>query len=577
MNTSRHQRAGRIAACTALALSAGTLLAATPASAAGSDVPPRGAVERVAPKPDRKVDLELPASVRRGTFAATGEAAAPRYDADHDGRADVLYRGIDGHYYVGSHDSSADIQVTIGQSTETLAYKDVIPVGDVHGDAASYSDLLALGADGRLSLFEGHGTLGSAFTATWSGGGWQMYNKVFSPGDLTGDGRADLLARTHAGALYLYEASGVLSSPFKSAVKIGAGWQAFDQLVGANDINGDAIADVVARNASGDLFSYLGTGVAATPFKPAAKIGTGYQIYNQLVGVDDIDGDGNGDLFARTPSGQLYLYPANGTGGVEARVALGTGFNAVTQFAGQGGVPDFDRADLFARDAAGTMWWYYSKNNGTLAKRQQVGPTAGWKGAKFSTASALRPQYGFADMLEVYSGKLYVNGEPVTSGWQIYNHVFGPGDLSGDGKGDLLARDGGGTLYLYRGNGAGTGFASRVKVGAGWGGFNKLTGAGDLTGDGRADLLARATNGDLYVYPGTGQAAVPFAARVKVGTGFGIYKNLVVTGDLTGDGRADLVATDSAGTLWRYDSYGNTKLTARAKVGTGYQIYPNLY
>ncbi|MCB5167922.1 VCBS repeat-containing protein [Streptomyces bambusae] len=573
MNTSRPAQLRRIAACTAVALAAGALLAG-PATAAGSADRPHAAADRSVPSLDARPKLELPQGAARGTFAAGADGAAPRYDFDADGQADILYRAIDGHYYIARpHLGIDDVELTLGEN-ENVDYKDVIPVGRV--DADRYGDLLTLTTDGRLSLYRGKSAANTDFTPVWSGGGWHGFNKVLSPGDLTGDGKADVLARTHDGVLYLYQGTGSLTTPFKTALKIGGGWQYYDHLVGTNDVNGDKIADMVARDTTGNLFTYLGTGQAAAPFKPALKTGTGFGIYNQIVGVEDISGDGLGDLMARTTSGQIYSYAANGSGGFKARLAGATGFNYITQFAAQGGVPDFGRTELLARDTAGTLFWYYSKNNGTLSKREQISKTGGWKDARITFASALAHNNS-GDLLQIANDKLYVNGDALTSGWNIYNHLVGPGDVSGDGKGDLLARDKNGVLYLYQGNGAGTGFKTRVKVGAGWNGFTKITGAGDLTGDGRGDLLARAANGDLYVYPGTGQAGYPFKKGIKAGTGYGIYKQLVVAGDLTGDGRADVLATDAAGTLWRYDSYGNAKLTARTKIGTGYQIYSNLY
>ncbi|WP_245531547.1 FG-GAP repeat domain-containing protein [Arthrobacter globiformis] len=48
-----------------------------------------------------------------------------------------------------------------------------------------------------------------------------------------------------------------------------------------------------------------------------------------------------------------------------------------------------------------------------------------------------------------------------------------PGDFNGDGKSDVLARDSGGSLWLYPGNGHG-GWLARVKVGSGWNGFTAL-------------------------------------------------------------------------------------------------------
>lgn len=71
--------------------------------------------------------------------------------------------------------------------------------------------------------------------------------------------------------------------------------------------------------------------------------------------------------------------------------------------------------------------------------------------------------------------------------------------------------------------------------------------SGSFDGNGRLDAFARETaTGDLYVFPHQGKPAGPetFGERVKVGTGFGMAVWLCA-GDLTGDGFADLlVITD---------------------------------
>ena len=51
--------------------------------------------------------------------------------------------------------------------------------------------------------------------------------------------------------------------------------------------------------------------------------------------------------------------------------------------------------------------------------------------------------------------------------------VVSPGDFNGDRNPDLLARDGTGVLWLYRGSGSGT-FLSRAQVGPGWNGLAPL-------------------------------------------------------------------------------------------------------
>ncbi|MGP3926483.1 hypothetical protein [Streptomyces sp. 8N616] len=45
-----------------------------------------------------------------------------------------------------------------------------------------------------------------------------------------------------------------------------------------------------------------------------------------------------------------------------------------------------------------------------------------------------------------------------------------------------------------------------------------------MNGDGRTDVLARASDGTLCLYPGTGKASADlFSARVSLGTGFSQY------------------------------------------------------
>jgi hypothetical protein len=51
-----------------------------------------------------------------------------------------------------------------------------------------------------------------------------------------------------------------------------------------------------------------------------------------------------------------------------------------------------------------------------------------------------------------------------------------------------------------------------------------VVGAGDITGDGKADLVARDTSGNLYRYTGNGKGS--FGGRKKIATGWKGYKSL---------------------------------------------------
>ncbi|MFJ2935051.1 FG-GAP repeat domain-containing protein [Streptomyces sp. NPDC087219] len=175
-----------------------------------------------------------------------------------------------------------------------------------------------------------------------------------------------------------------------------------------------------------------------------------------------------------------------------------------------------------------------------------------------------------------------VNGTVVTAGrtkigtgWGAYKQIEAVGDLAGTEVGDLVALDGAGVLWHYLGKSDGT-FETRVKVGTGWGAYNKLTGGSDLDGDGRSDLLATDTTGVLWFYKGTGDAAKPFATRARVGGGWGAYNHLTAVGNIAGTGAGDLVARDASGVLWLYQGNGSGNFAARVQIGGGWGSFSQL-
>jgi hypothetical protein len=52
---------------------------------------------------------------------------------------------------------------------------------------------------------------------------------------------------------------------------------------------------------------------------------------------------------------------------------------------------------------------------------------------------------------------------------------------------------------------------------------------------------------------------------------------IVGVGDITGDGKADLVSRDSAGNVWRNNGNGKGWFGARTRIATGWQGYQGLF
>ncbi|MFI7339016.1 FG-GAP repeat domain-containing protein [Streptomyces sp. NPDC050085] len=559
-----------------MVLAAGMALAG-PAGAADNDPASHTVTEPSAPTftPPSDAMLKHRASGSNKLRAAV-DAPAPRFDIDGDGLADSLYQVWNNKTYIRyGAPNTDDVEFTVYTSRdEQTPARELLTPGDLDGDPSTH-EVLSLSASGRLSLHMTNSLTGTG-DDVWSGSGWQMFNKVTAPGDVTGDGKADLLARTPSGQLYLYKGTGSATYPFKDRVIVGSGWGQFDQLLGVGDMNSDGLGDIVARTPSGDLYFYGGKGSESVPLKPRVKIGYGWQGYNQLAAVGDDDADGNDDIVARTTSGTLYLYESDGTGKFKPRLGGGTGWNPITAFANSGSDRYIGKRAVVAMDKYGSLWQYNSTNNGWLGARQKVSDQGGFYGASLFYASSLDGD-GYGDLIERYEGKLYnLRTGTQFSGWSNYNLVLGPGDLSGDGNGDLLARSKAGDLWLFRGYGTGTQLTARSFIGGGWNQYKSILGAGDISGDGRADIVARTTSGNLYLYKGTGDRNHPFSSRVKIGYGW-TYSQLDAPGDIDGDGRADLLAVNSKGELFRYSSNGTGGFKAKAKIGTGWNAYSHVY
>ncbi|MFJ5547226.1 FG-GAP-like repeat-containing protein [Streptomyces sp. NPDC093225] len=289
-------------------------------------------------------------------------------------------------------------------------------------------------------------------------------------------------------------------------------------------------------------------------------------------------------------SWHLSVTPASAAGrGVLAagRVTVTGGRVAARDLGGPGGLLD-GTGDLLARTADGGIRTLYGDRATGTFKGGTTG--AGW--AKGTRPVPLGDVNGDRcnDVLAALPGgelRLYTPacGAPLTpgtrhkvlgQGWNRYDVLTSPGDVDGDGRADLVAREGStGRLYVF--GTTRTGLKPRVAVSGTFKGYKKIVGAGDLDGDGLGDLLLQDEGNALWRMDGKGRAG-SFFRRVLLDRDWGrSYDAVVGVGDLTGDGWDDLVARDRTGRAWRYSGNAEGRLRAPVRIATGWQGYTGLF
>ncbi|MGL4174824.1 MAG: FG-GAP-like repeat-containing protein [Dermatophilaceae bacterium] len=285
--------------------------------------------------------------------------------------------------------------------------------GDWGGRAAGVT---LRGSRGSVSLTPDQFRAGTGVRGSW----WTVTSAPAQsaparPRDLTGERLPDVVSPTAAGGLEVLSADGRMAFPRRSVAASGFADTSLATGVGAFD--GDITGDVVARAAGGELWLYPGDPAGAL-LRPRVLVGSGFEDAQHLVSVGDVSGDRLTDIVEVTTGGRLRLHRGDGRGGLSGVADLGTGMAGL-------------------RDVAGA-------------------------------------------------------------------------DLDGDGTTDLVAvRASDGALLWWAGSGAGA-FAGAARIGTtDWRWTGQLISVGDLTGDGRHDLLVRrASDGVLGVYPVTGRAAL---------------------------------------------------------------------
>ncbi|MGD7731710.1 phosphodiester glycosidase family protein [Propionibacteriaceae bacterium G57] len=225
--------------------------------------------------------------------------------------------------------------------------------------------------------------------------------------------------------------------------------------------------------------------------------------------LGDHTGDGLADVYGIDRSGHLQFFRTQPNGKPTWAGAVGTGWGQMTAMTQINDLTGDKRSDLLVRRGTdNSLWLYAGGSNGYVSVVRQVGQN--WGGmdiiAPVHNLGAGPGQYVVAR--RAADGALFryrltpgglVDVKRVGQHWGDMTQLVGAGDLTGDGIADLLAIRTDGTLWRYAGKANGT-IDGGVQVGRGWQGFTRAFVAGDLTGDGRYDLLGQRADGKVFLY-----------------------------------------------------------------------------
>jgi hypothetical protein len=400
--------------------------------------------------------------------------------------------------------------------------------------------------------------------------GWAGIDLVAAPGDLTGDGHGDVIARDpRARTSSLFPGNG--DGGFGPARTEYARFNGLDQLVAAGDFDGDGHEDLVGRvSRSGALRLYPGLDGGA--FDTARTLAAQWP-YDLTVGPSDLDGDQRPDLLGRR-DGRLYFFKGLRTGlGAPVQVPGAWGkFDVVT---GRGDVTRDGLSDILAR-VRSTKLTYVYPGNGSGGFGPRVGPFTAFGGMRwFAVGGQLTAAPG-ADVvgIQASTGALEVVahtgrrnlGKTIDTGVDLprVDSLIPVGDWNRDGQGDLMYRERSSGRLMFLAGRSGNDYARAVEAGTGFGDITGLVGAGDVTGDDRMDLMGETAGGAVRVFRGDGDSGV--------GTSFAAHKGTAAS---TGKHRGVVLRRANGEVwLWRLRSKGGPMIGAKiAAIGADYDWF----
>lgn len=455
---------------------------------------------------------------------------------------------------------------------------------DLRGNG--HLDLIAIDPNNGLDVFLGNGD--GTFVAPTAAVAIPCpgCSAAITAGDVNHDGKPDLVVASNNSSDGIFVLVGNGDGTFQSPVFYQQGSNSGALAVAIGQLIKNDHGDVVMGTGNG-AYVYINNGDGT--FKAPVLYGPSW--INSIV-ITDINGDTKNDLVVSSySSSAVWTMLGNGKGGFTAGESFATdGYpnNLV--------VADFNgdkKLDFAASNTQG-QWVTVGLGNGdgTFRSSQSYGYT--WGGTVAQIATADMNNDGNQDMVEAGGG----TGVGITVLLGSSHGVFGSpistavgcgqanrggvnnialGDVTGDGKVDVVANmtnSGGGCpndqVAVLAGLGNGK-FKKPVYYSTGTTQQSYNIALGDFNGDGKLDIVTSNADGSLSILLNKGKGVYGAANVITAASGNGGAD--VVVGDFNNDGKLDIAVTD-------YNQkqvnvlLGNGDGTFQAPIGTPSPIDP---
>jgi hypothetical protein len=457
------------------------------------------------------VAFPSPTTFTSSLATSNSSVAVATGDFNGDGKLDVV-----------TLDYSANLNVILGKGNGTFqtpitlsladgnTFYDAIAVGDFNGDhlldVAVWATNITPG-NTEVRIYLGNGTGSLTYSGTYAAPNSSTFqagpNSIVAA-DLNGDGKLDLVGSTNYNGIYVFLGNG--DGTFQAPVNYSTGTTSgCCSGVAVGDLNSDGKLDI-ALSANDGISILLNTGSGAFGAATYYPSGVSGSATGDGIAIGDLNGDKKPDVVVTNENQGAIIFLNQGSGTFKESGTINGVPMLSTDNVVLADINNDKKLDIILADGGGNVLTFYGKGTGVFT-----------------------------------TGPAYPLQTPNFGG----NYTVALADFNADGALDLLDTDGEATNTVSLGRGDGTFQTNQLYAYSTTLVANNIVTA-DFNGDGFPDIaqsLSGGANGKIGINLGSSHGVLGATSQVTASTCANNSVQWVATGDVNGDGKADIVAT----------------------------------